>query len=95
MNPANRLLVCALSLLVAASCAPAIKLTPGDANVVLSRQILDAPDPGLPGSHKVRTLYYGSGTDKNRAIYRDSVTIKTPPVDVSRMVDLGRSAKER
>jgi dienelactone hydrolase len=94
MDPANRLLVCALPLLVAA-CAPTLKLTPSDAGVVLSRQILDAPDPGLPGPHKVLTLYYGSGTDKNRVVYRDSVTIKTPTVDVSKMVDLGRSAKER
>ena len=95
MNPANRLLACASLTLLTASCAPAIKLTPSDADVVLSRQILNAPDPSLPGPHKVLTLYYGSGTDKNRAIYRDSVAIKTPTVDVSKMVDLGRSAKQR
>jgi dienelactone hydrolase len=94
MNPANRLLACA-PLLMLVACAPALKLTPSDADVVLSRQILDAPDPTLTGPYKVLTLYYGSGTDKNRAIYRDSVAIRTPTVDVSKMVDLGRSAKQR
>ena len=32
-----------------------------DADVVLARQALDAPDPGQPGAHDVLTLYYGSG----------------------------------
>ncbi len=84
-----------LLALASSSCYPAMKLTPSDADVVLSRQILSAPDPTLPGPHKVLHLYYGSGTDKNRVVYRDSVTIKTPAVDVSKMVDLGSSAKER
>jgi dienelactone hydrolase len=43
----------------------------------------------------VLTLFYGSGTDKNRSEYRDSVAIETKPVDASRLVDLGRSAGER
>jgi dienelactone hydrolase len=33
----------------------------------------------------VRTLYYGSGTDKQRAAYRDSVTIRTRTVDGSKL----------
>ncbi|MDX1495494.1 MAG: hypothetical protein R3253_15610, partial [Longimicrobiales bacterium] len=41
------------------------------------------------------TLYYGSGDDKNRPEYRDSVAITTPKVDVSKMVDLGSSAASR
>jgi dienelactone hydrolase len=82
-------------LLAATACTPALKLTPSDADVVLSMQTLDAPDPGQPGSYEVLTLYYGSGTDKNRPEYRDSVTITTPTVDVSKMVDLGSSAEER
>lgn len=81
--------------LVAAACAPALNLTPGDAETVLARQALDAPDPGLPGAYGVRTLYYGSGTDKNRPEYRDSVTIRTGPVDASKLLSLGGSADER
>ena len=82
-------------LLAATACTPALQLTPSDADVVLSMQTLDAPDPGQPGPYDVLTLFYGSGTDKNRPEYRDSVTITTPTVDVSTMVDLGSSAKER
>jgi len=85
----------ALCFLIIAACTPALTLTPSDAHDVLSRQALDAPDPGRPGPFGVRTLYYGSGTDKNRPEYRDSVTITTPTVDVSKLVDLGESAKER
>ena len=82
-------------LLATVSCTPALQLTPSDADVVLSRQTLDAPDPGQPGPYDILTLYYGSGTDKNRPEYRDSVAITTPTVDVSKMVDLGSSADER
>ncbi|MHB1097324.1 MAG: poly(ethylene terephthalate) hydrolase family protein [Gemmatimonadaceae bacterium] len=42
---------------------------------------LSAPDPSAPGSFTVRRLYYGSGTDKRRAEYRDSVTLRTPVVN--------------
>jgi dienelactone hydrolase len=77
------------------ACTPALKLTPSDADVVLSRQALRAPDPGQRGSHAVRTLYYGSGSDKNRPEYRDSVTITTEAVDASKLVSLGASADER
>jgi len=80
---------------VLGACRGTLQLTPDDADVVLARQLLDAPDPGRPGSHGIRTLYYGSGTDRRRAEYRDSVTLRTPSVDASRLVDLGRSAKER
>ena len=77
------------------ACTPALKLTPSDASVVLAQQALNAPDPGQPGRYDVLTLYYGSGTDKNRDAYRDSVTITTEPVDASKLVSLGGSASER
>ncbi len=77
------------TLLATASCAPTLKLEPSDAATVLDQQVLDAPDPGRPGPHAVRTLYYGSGTDRNRPEYRDSVTLVTPTVDASKLVDLG------
>lgn len=80
---------------VTGSCTHALTLSPSDADDVLSRQALQAPDPGQTGPHDVLTLYYGSGTDKNRPEYRDSVAITTPTVDVSKMVSLGGSADER
>ena len=93
--PASRLAGLATAALLISSCTPALKLTPSDAPVVLSRQVLDAPDPGRTGDFAVRTLYYGSGDDKNRPEYRDSVTITTETVDASKLVSLGASADER
>ena len=64
---ARRFAIPALAVALAATaCTPALELTPSDAGVVLSSQALDAPDPGQPGDYDVLTLYYGSGTDKNR-----------------------------
>jgi len=82
-------------VLAATACYAPLKLAPNDADVVLSEHRLDAPDPGLPGDLTVRKLYYGSGTDRNRPEYRDSVTLETDPVDASKLVDLGESAKSR
>jgi dienelactone hydrolase len=81
--------------LLSAACAPALNLTPSDAETVLSQQALDAPDPGRRGAYEVRTLYYGSGTDKNRPEYGDSVSIRTSSVDASKLLSLGGSARER
>jgi len=92
----NRMRLAGAALLfAAASCTPALKLTPSDADVVLAHQALDAPDPGRPGPYRVLTLYYGSGTDERRPEYRDSVAIKTESVDASKLVSLGESADER
>lgn len=85
----------AVATLGATACTHALQLTPSDAAVVLARQALNAPDPGRPGRYDVLTLYYGSGTDKNRLAYSDSVTITTEAVDASKMVSLGGSASER
>ena len=46
-------------------------------------EALAAPDPSVKGPHAVRFLYYGSGTDRRRPEYRDSVTLKTPTVDAT------------
>jgi dienelactone hydrolase len=87
---------CALLLaLPLAACYPTLKLAPDDSHEVLARHRLDAPDPSRPGSYPVRTLFYGSGTDRRRPEYHDSVTMKTATVDASRLVDLGQSAKSR
>ena len=92
--PVRRAVAAAVACACAA-CYPALKLAPNDADVVLASHTLDAPDPSAPGSMRVLTMYYGSGTDKNRPEYRDSVTLKTEPVDASKLVDLGESAKSR
>ncbi len=42
---------------------------------------INASDPSRPGAFIVRRLFYGSGTDKRRAEYRDSVSLKTPVVN--------------
>jgi dienelactone hydrolase len=79
----------------AASCVPALRLTPSDADVVLARQVLSAPDPGREGPFPVLTLYYGSGTDRHRPEYRDSVSLVTQSVDASKLVSLGSSEDSR
>ena len=84
-----------LAALPSTGCHGTLELAPSDADEVLGRQLLDAPDPGLRGPHEVRTLYYGSGSDRNRPEYRDSVAYVTEPVDASRLVDLGSSAESR
>jgi dienelactone hydrolase len=93
--PDIRVLRFALVPLLLSACYPALKLAPNDAPRVLQEHAIDAPDPSQPGSLPVRFLYYGSGTDRNRPEYRDSVTITTPTVDASKLVDLGQSAKDR
>jgi hypothetical protein len=80
---------------VLTGCGGAVELTPNDADLVLSRQLLDAPNPAAPGQFRIRTLYYGSGLDKRRPEFRDSVTVKTEPVDASKLVDLGDQAESR
>lgn len=78
-----------------AACRGSLDLVPSDAPVVLAQHVLDEAHPGRPGPHAVRTLYYGSGTDRNRPEYRDSVAVVTEPVDASKLVSLGSSAKSR
>ncbi|HEY2825350.1 MAG TPA: hypothetical protein VGI83_07375, partial [Gemmatimonadales bacterium] len=82
-NPIRAAVVAALTL--AAACIQPLKLAHDDSPVVLARQTLEAPNPTTPGSHKVLTLFYGSGTDKNRREYRDSVSIKTRRVDATKL----------
>ena len=50
---------------------------------MLSHQTITAPNPAEHGAHKVNSLFYGSGTDKQRREFGDGVTIKTKTVDVS------------
>lgn len=80
---------------LAAACAAPLKLAQDDSAIVLADHTIEAPDPTVAGAHTVQRLYYGSGADRNRPEYRDSVTITTEPVDASKLVDLGTSAKSR
>lgn len=66
-----------------AACAQPLTLAPNDAVRVLANRSITAPNPGERGPMAVRRLYYGSGGDKNRAEYRDSLTYRTRTVDAS------------
>src|SRR5262245_33774978 len=74
VQPMKRLIVVVLAT---AGCVAPLKLAKDDSPVVLSHHLITAPDPSQRGTHVIRTLYYGSGTDKNRPVFKDSVTIKT------------------
>jgi dienelactone hydrolase len=81
-------LLAAIAAGALAACAAPLTLAKDDADVVLARQSLTAPDPAARGPYGVRTLTYGSGTDRRRAGYRDSVTMKTRSVDASPFVSM-------
>src|SRR2546423_10673682 len=85
MKPVSRGIGAAIVL---AACAQSLKLTPDDSRIVLAHQLLDAPNPADRGQFAVQTLYYGSGTDKQRRYYRDLVAIKTKAVDASAFVSM-------
>ena len=71
----------ALALLALAACVQPLQLARDDSPVVLAEQRIPGPSPAQRGSHQVLRMYYGSGSDLRRAEYRDSVTLKTTPVD--------------
>jgi dienelactone hydrolase len=77
------LAACAAVAALLAACAQPIVLAKDDSAIVLARQTLTAPDPAARGPLAVRTLTYGSGTDRRRAAFRDSVAIRTASVDAS------------
>ena len=82
----GQLVVAILGLGEISVCSSAMKLTPNDADVILSRQLIDAPNPARPGVFPVLRLYYGSGKDKRRSEFRDSVSIETESVDASKLI---------
>ncbi len=47
---------------------------------------LDMPDPSKPGAYEVKTMTYGSGTDKRRSEFCEEVILKTEPVDATPFV---------
>ncbi len=72
-----------LATIALVACSQPLKLARDDSPTVLSHQTITAPDPADPGPLKVNRLYYGSGRDRQRSVFRDSVTMKTKPVDIS------------
>jgi len=69
--------------LATAACVQPLTIAPSDASRVLASRTITLPNPGTPGSFRVQRLYYGSGTDRRRTEYRDSVTYRTATVDAS------------
>lgn len=86
--PMTRRYLASAIVLTATACTQALKLATDDSKVVLAHQAITAPNPGLPGTFQVKSMYYGSGKDKRRPEYRDSVTLKTPSVDGSAFVSI-------
>src|SRR5215207_2284233 len=74
-----------LGLATLSACTQPLRLSADDSRTVLSRTSINAPNPGDRGAFAVKMLYYGSGNDRQRAVFRDSVSMKTPPADASRM----------
>jgi dienelactone hydrolase len=70
-------------ILLAAACAQPPRLVVSDADRVLRGVTIDAPNPALPGSYAVGRFHYGSGTDRRRAAFRDSVTVRTRAVNAT------------
>ena len=71
-----------LAAITAAGCSQPLKLMKDDSAVVLAHQSITAQNPGERGTFTVKTMFYGSGTDKQRPEYRDGVAIKTKTVKV-------------
>jgi len=46
----------------------------------------DLPDPSRPGSYRVKTLAYGSGTDRHRPEFGAKADLRTKPVDGSALI---------
>jgi hypothetical protein len=73
----------AATLGILAACVQPLTIAPSDAATVLARRSMTAPNPGESGPLAVSRLYYGSGKDKRRPEYRDSITYRTRTVDAS------------
>jgi len=85
-----------VAAVAAAGCSQALKFMKDDSADILSKQTIMAPNPADRGPFSVKTLFYGSGTDKQRAEFRTGVTIKTKTVDVTPFATVtGTAAKQR
>ena len=86
---------CLAALAVVTACAQPLKLARDDSPIVLAGHALRAANPADRGPYPVRTLYYGSATDKRRIEYRDSVAIRTAVVDGSKLADAPNPAQRK
>jgi len=74
------------------ACSQPLKFSKDDSATVLAFQTITAENPAEPGAFKVVRMFYGSGTDKQRKEFKDSVTYKTKAVDVSPYVTVPPTA---
>ena len=77
-----RISILGLALLGVACVQPA-RLVKSDAERVLASVTLDAPNPGVAGDYAIGRFYYGSGTDRRRPEFRDSVLLRTRSVNAT------------
>ncbi|MBI2408439.1 MAG: hypothetical protein HYV19_09095 [Gemmatimonadetes bacterium] len=71
----------AVAAILAAACYQPTRLVDPSRFAPPSSPGVEAADPSKPGPFAVRRLYYGHGTDRRRAEYRDSVTLRTGVVN--------------
>jgi len=77
------------------ACYAPMVLTENDADVVLDAQAIAGPSPADPGPYDVGYLTYGSGVDRNRPGFADSVAIVTDSVDGSDLLTWGGQRQGR
>lgn len=88
MSTLRRLERALVALSTLAACSQPLKLAKDDSPRVLAHQTIEAPNPADAGPLKVNRLYYGSGTDRQRSVFRDSITFRTRTVDISPFVSI-------
>jgi len=81
----RRLSRCLVFGLLTTACVQPFRLARDDSPTVLSHQTLTASNPSERGPYAVKTLYYGSGKDRRRREFRDSVALTTRSVDASKL----------
>ncbi|TVP46675.1 MAG: hypothetical protein EA350_06675 [Gemmatimonadales bacterium] len=82
-------------VLLLPGCGTSLHLVESDHARVLAHQAIEGESPSSPGVFEVGFLTYGSGTDRNRIEYGDSVAFTTTAVDASKLVSLGGEAASR
>lgn len=70
-----------LAALLLAACVQPTRLVRSDAERALANVTLGAPNPAERGRYEVAAFTYGSGTDRRRRAFRDSVTVRTRSVN--------------
>jgi len=72
-----------LATALLSGCATSLHLAESDHPQVLAHQVITGESPSTPGPWEVGFLTYGSGTDRQRPEYADSVAFTTTSVDAS------------